>query len=64
MSLVTTILAAIVIMALVVLALLSGYLITGKIRLKKRCGMTPEKKDGSCPLCGSSKSCDEKEEKK
>lgn len=59
MSLTTTILAAIVIMGLVVLALLSGFLITGKIRLKKRCGMTPKNGDDSCPLCGSDKRCDE-----
>ncbi len=59
MTLPTTIIAAIIIMGFVVVGLLIGYLITGKNRLKKGCGMTPKDKDGPCPLCGTKKKCDD-----
>jgi hypothetical protein len=58
MNLTTTILAASLLMGLAVLGLLIGYLITGKTRLRKGCGMQPKDKDGPCTLCGTKKKCD------
>ncbi len=60
-NLVSTIIAAVILMVLVVLALGIGRLLSGKNRLKKGCGLTPKDK-GSCPTCGAKKSCEEKEE--
>lgn len=59
-SLVLTILAAAVVMGLVVAGLSIGLILTGKSRLKKRCGQTPEdKKSGrGCTLCGGKPKCD------
>jgi len=58
MTLVMTIIAAVVLMALVVAGLAIGRLITGKNKLRKGCGMTPKGKK-SCDVCGASKKCDE-----
>ena len=58
MNLTTTIIAASVLMGLAVLGLLIGYLITGKTKLRKGCGMQPKDKEGPCPMCGTKKECD------
>ena len=59
-SLVLTILAAAVVMGLVIAGLSIGLILTGKSRLKKRCGQTPEdkKKGQGCTLCGGKPKCD------
>jgi len=66
-SFILTIIIAIILMGLVVAGLAIGLLITGRSRLRKRCGWTPGKKDEkttTCPICGDKKICDEEEEKK
>lgn len=45
----TTVIATIVLFALAIIALGIGFLITGKVRLKKKCGW--EAKSGSCSIC-------------
>lgn len=65
-NLLFTILAAIVLMGLAVTLLAIGQILTGKSRLKKRCGSLPEKRKdckgkSSCSLCHKD-TCDDKEE--
>lgn len=65
MNLFYTILAAIILMGLVVAGLAIGLLLTGKARLKRGCGLSPEQKkkgDSSCSLCGEKKDeCDNRD---
>lgn len=65
-SLILTIIASVLLMGLVVAGLAIGLILTGKSRLKRGCGLSPDKKkkeedgDSSCPLCGDQKDeCDE-----
>lgn len=44
----TTVIATIILFGLALLALAIGLLLTGKVRLKKKCGWT---KNGSCSVC-------------
>ncbi len=64
-NLLFTILAAIILMVLVVLALSIGWILTGKVRLRRGCGLRPvdgTKKDTStCPMCGTKKVCTKEE---
>jgi len=61
-NLILTIIAAIILMGLVIAGLAIGLILTGKQRLKRGCGMSPDKKkkgDSSCPMCGEKKDdCD------
>jgi hypothetical protein len=66
-----TALAAFILMIAAAVCLLIGFLITGKVRLKKgTCGWRPKRKgdpdeeEGSCNLCGSKKSCDKDPDKR
>lgn len=60
-NLILTIVLASILMILVVIGLSIGWILTGKSRLKKRCGYIPgqdkENKD-SCSLCNTKKRCD------
>lgn len=59
-NLLITILAAFILMVLVVIALAIGWLLSGKNRLRKRCGWQPKDKNSStCNICGAKKKCDE-----
>ncbi|MCC5832007.1 MAG: hypothetical protein JJU12_03070 [Chlamydiales bacterium] len=61
-NLLLTIIAAIILMGLVIAALAIGLLLTGKSRLKRGCGLSPDRKkkgDSSCSICGDRKDeCD------
>lgn len=61
-NLALTILAAIILMGLVVAGLALGLIITGKSKLRKGCGLTPDTKKGksspTCPICGEKQSCE------
>ncbi len=59
-NLLITIIAAIILMILVVAALGIGWLLSGKDRLRKRCGWQPKDKSSStCHICGEKKECDQ-----
>lgn len=67
MTLLWTIIAAAIILGLVVVAFSIGRLLTGKSRLKKRCGFQIKKGDKneeSCHICGSKSPCDTKDQDK
>lgn len=57
-----TIIAAIILIGLAIAGLAIGLILTGKSRLKRGCGFSPDKKkkgDSSCPTCGDRKDeCD------
>jgi len=57
-----TIIAAIILMGFVVLGLGIGKLISGKNRLRRGCGLNPDKKNkDSCSICGKDEKCDKGE---
>jgi hypothetical protein len=60
-SFLPTIIAAVIVVALALCGLGIGYLLTGKNRLKKRCGWTPksDNPDDQCTMCGRKSPCDE-----
>lgn len=61
----STTIAAVILMGFVVFCLLIGYLITGKVKLKKRCGMLPKNdktKEDGCGVCGRKTRCDEEDD--
>lgn len=61
-DLVKTIVAAVIVLILAAICLGIGWLISGKNRLRKGCGMRPKDPSDSstCPLCGGGESCEEK----
>lgn len=64
MNLPLTIIAALILMAFVIAALGIGLLLTGKSRLRKRCGYVPKSGESTCQICGDKKVCkpEEKDE--
>lgn len=58
-SLWTTIILAIILFGLALVSLGIGLLLTGKVRLKKKCGW--EEKSGSCSIC-KKKECEGKKD--
>ncbi len=62
MNLTLTIIAALILMALVIAALGIGLLLTGKSRLRKRCGYVPKSGESTCQICGDKKICTSEKE--
>lgn len=61
------IVSAFLLMLLVIACLAIGWIMTGKVRLRRGgCGMIPKegKKNSPCSICGADKVCEEEEEKK
>lgn len=59
-----TIVAAVIVFILAAICLGIGFLISGKNRLRKRCGMRPkdDANSSTCPLCGGGEPCEEKKD--
>lgn len=61
-TLILTIIFAILLMGLAVAGLGIGLILTGKSKLRRGCGYSPEKKKTTCSLCGDQKRCDEQDD--